>query len=64
MVILYAINQIIAKGYAQRKSIDYNEIFSPIVKHFYSDFVGVSGTVWVETTEPAAGPVTFPIPAN
>jgi len=33
MVILYAKLQIGSLGHAQRKDINYNEVFSPVVKH-------------------------------
>jgi len=28
-----------------RECIDYNEVFSPVVKHFHSVIVGIGGTV-------------------
>jgi len=37
--------RLIAKWYSQKKNIDYNEIFSPIVKHTYIRmFVGNPGS--------------------
>ena len=37
--------KLVAKRYVQKKGIDYNEIFSFVVKHIYSSIVGNSSSV-------------------